>query len=252
MNALEQLRHTDRLTTIGQLAAGVAHELGTPLAVIAGRAEMIVSGEATGERGTASAQVIVEQAAQMTAMIRQLLDFSRHRAPRFGLTSARAVVVRTLDTLAVVARGRRITIASDLGDDPLLISADEHQIQQALVNLLVNAMQAMPEGGRIDVTTGERRTHPPGEHGGEGDFVAITVADHGPGIPAEHLPHLFEPFFTTKEPGEGTGLGLSVAHGIVRDHGGWIDVESKVGQGSRFIVWLPAASAAKAPPHRAA
>jgi signal transduction histidine kinase len=196
--------------------------------------------------------LVVEQAEHMTAMIRQLLDFSRHRAPRFGLTSARAIVARTVDTLAGVAHGRHIAIASALGDHPLWISADEHQIQQALVNLLVNAMQAMPEGGSIEITTAERHTAPPGDHAREADFVGIMVADHGAGIPAEHLPRLFEPFFTTKEPGEGTGLGLAVASGIVRDHGGWIDVESELGRGSRFVMWLPAASAAQAPPHRAA
>jgi two-component system, NtrC family, sensor kinase len=110
----------------------------------------------------------------------------------------------------------------------------------------------MPDGGRIDVAAGERRARPPGEQTREADFACITVADHGPGIPPEHLPRLFDPFFTTKEPGEGTGLGLSVAHGIVRDHGGWIEVESALGEGSRFTILLPARAAAKAPPHRAA
>ena len=252
MTALDHLRHTDRLTTIGQLAAGVAHELGTPLSVIAGRAEMIVSGEAAGERATASARVIVEQTNQMTALIRQLLDFSRHRGPRFGLVSVRAICARTADMLSIMARRRHITLATELGDDPLLVSADEHQIQQALVNLLVNAMQTTPEGGRVEVTTGERRTHRPGDGTPEGDFVCLTVTDNGPGIPAENLPRLFEPFFTTKDPGEGTGLGLSVTQGIVRDHGGWIEVESQVGVGSRFAIWLPAVAEAQSPPHRAA
>ena len=143
-------------------------------------------------------------------------------------------------------------IAEELGDDPLLVSADEHQIQQALVNLLMNAMQAMPDGGRIDVTTGGRRAPAASDSTRQGDFVCITVADRGPGIPPEHLPRLFEPFFTTKDPGQGTGLGLSVANGIVRDHGGWIDVESQVGAGSRFAIWLPATAEAQSPPHRAA
>ena len=252
MTALDHLRHTDRLTTIGQLAAGVAHELGTPLSVIAGRAEMIVSGEATGERATASARAIVEQTNQMTALIRQLLDFSRHRGPRFGLASVRAICARTVDMLSIMARRRHITLATELDDDPLLVSADEHQIQQALVNLLVNAMQTTPEGGRVEVTTGERRTRRPGDGTPEGDFVCLTVTDNGPGIPAENLPRLFEPFFTTKDPGEGTGLGLSVTQGIVRDHGGWIEVESQVGVGSRFAIWLPAVAEAQTPPHRAA
>ena len=252
MAALERLRHTDRLTTIGQLAAGVAHELGTPLSVITGRAEMIVTGEASGERADQSARVILEQAQHMTHMIRQLLDFSRRRGPRFGLTSVRAVCARTIDTLAVVARRRGITLVPDLADDALLVSADEHQLQQAVVNLVVNAIQAMPDGGQIEITSGECRAAPPGETGREGAFVCVTVADHGAGIPSEHLPRVFEPFFTTKEPGEGTGLGLAVAHGIVRDHGGWIDVESTPGRGSRFAIYLPPASEAQTPPHRAA
>lgn len=252
LTALDHLRHTDRLTTIGQLAAGVAHELGTPLAVVTGRAEMIASGEATGERATASARVIVDQSQHMAALIRQLLDFSRHRAPRFGLLSARTVCARTIETLQAIGRRRGITIAGDLADDPLLVSADEHQLQQALVNLLVNAMQATPDGGRIEITTGARRTRPPGNGSAEGDFVRIVVADDGPGIAPEHLGRLFEPFFTTKDPGEGTGLGLSVANGIVRDHGGWIEVDSAPGHGSRFTIVLPPAAAAQTPPHRAA
>ncbi|MEO6029076.1 MAG: HAMP domain-containing sensor histidine kinase, partial [Candidatus Binatia bacterium] len=252
MAALDTLRHIDRLTTIGQLAAGVAHELGTPLSVISGRAEMIASGEAAGERAGQSAHVIVEQAQHMTAMIQQLLDFSRQRGPRFGITSIHAICGQIVDTLTVVARRRGITIVPQLGSAPLLVSADEHQIQQALVNLVVNAMQAMPTGGRIEIASGPRRAHPPGEDARESSFACVTVTDHGTGILPEHLAHLFEAFFTTKEPGEGTGLGLSVAHGIVRDHGGWITVESQPGRGSSFSIFLPPAAEAQRPPHRAA
>ncbi len=252
IEALEQLRHTDRLTTIGQLAAGVAHELGTPLSVISGRAEMIVAGEATGERAEASAHVIVDQAAHMTEMIRRLLDFSRQRGPRFGLTSVRTLCARTIDTLAPVARRRRIELAADLGDDALWVTADEHQIEQALVNLVVNAMQATSDGGRIEVTSRRRRTRPPGNGGPDGEFVCVTVTDHGTGIPPDHLTRVFEPFFTTKDPGEGTGLGLAVAHGIIRDHGGWMEVDSRPERGSRFSFYVPATAAAQTPPNRAA
>ncbi|MCC6847532.1 MAG: HAMP domain-containing protein [Deltaproteobacteria bacterium] len=252
LQALEQLRHTDRLTTIGQLAAGVAHELGTPLSVISGRAEMIADGEATGERATASARVIVDQSRRMTEMIRELLDFSRRRGPRFGLTSVRAVCARTIDTLAPIARRQQVEIAGALADDPLIVSADEHQLEQALVNLIVNAVHATAGGGRIEVASAGRRTRRPGEGGADAEFACVTVTDHGAGIPAEHLPRIFEPFFTTKAPGEGTGLGLAVAQGIVRDHGGWIEVESRPDEGSRFTLCLPAAAAAERPPHRAA
>ncbi len=252
LEALDQLRHTDRLTTIGQLAAGVAHELGTPLSVIAGRAEMIAGGEANGERAAASAGVIVDQARHMAELIRELLDFSRRRGPRFGLVSVRAVCARTADMLVSLARRRGVTITTALGDDPLFVSADENQLEQALVNLLVNAMQATPKAGRVEVAAGTRRARPPGDGGTDGAYVAVDVVDHGVGIPAEHVPRIFEAFFTTKEPGEGTGLGLAVAHGIVRDHGGWIEVESVPERGSRFTILLPATAEAQQPPHRAA
>jgi signal transduction histidine kinase len=252
LDALDQLRHTDRLTTIGQLAAGVAHELGTPLSVISGRAEMIADGEATGERAAASARVIVDQARHMAAMIRELLDFSRQRGPRFGLTSVRGLCERTVDLLAPIARRQRVEIVSRLADDPLLVSADEHQIEQALVNLIVNAVQASGGGGRVEVTCDARHARPPGDGGPDAAVACVTVTDHGAGIPAEHLPRVFDPFFTTKAPGEGTGLGLAVAHGIVRDHGGWMEVESRPAEGSRFTFFLPSTAAAERPPHRAA
>jgi two-component system NtrC family sensor kinase len=242
--ALEQMRHTDRLTTIGQLAAGVAHELGTPLSVVSGRAEMIASGEAEGERALASARVIVEQASQMTRLIRQLLDFSRRHSARSGLVSLRAIATRTIDMLAAVARRRHVAIALHAGDDPLLVFADESQLQQALANVIMNAVQAMPNGGRVDVALTARRLHPPGDAAREHEFVCATVADTGEGIPQDALPHIFEPFFTTKDRGEGTGLGLSVARGIVSEHGGWIDVESEVHHGSRFAIMLPRAAEA--------
>ena len=111
-------------------------------------------------------------------------------------------------------------------------------------------MQAMPDGGRIEVTVGTRRGSPPGEGARERDFVSITVADQGAGIAREDLPRIFEPFFTTKGAAEGTGLGLAVVQGIVRDHGGWIEVASEPNKGSRFTVFLP--PAAEAPPQRAA
>jgi signal transduction histidine kinase len=252
MAALERLRHTDRLTTIGQLASGVAHELGTPLAVITGRAEMIVSGEAAGERAPASARVIVEQAGRMTRLIRQLLDFARQRGPRFEVVNVRAICADTVDTLAAIARRRGAILELRAAADQLLVSADEHQIQQVLANLIVNALHAMPNGGRVVVTVGPRNASPPGEPARDRAFVCVTVEDHGTGIRREDLPHVFEPFFTTKDPGEGTGLGLAVVQGIVRDHGGWVEVESEPKKGSRFVIFLPRAAEAQTPPQKAA
>jgi len=236
--ALEQMRHTDRLTTMGQLASGVAHELGTPLSVIIGRAEMLAAGEAQGDRVVDCAKVVLDQSNRMAALIRQLLDFSRRQGPRFGLASLRAIAARTVDILGAFARKRGVVLELHAPDDPLLIALDEHQIQQALTNLVMNAVQATAGGGGVTVSlsTTDGST-------AEGDrWVHVDVEDHGTGIPPENLPRIFEPFFTTKSVGEGTGLGLSVAYGIVHEHGGRIDVSSDVGRGTRFSIVLPLAT----------
>jgi signal transduction histidine kinase len=246
--ALEQMRHTDRLTTLGQLASGVAHELGTPLSVVAGRAEMIASGEAQGAAVIASARTIAEQATRMAGLIRQLLDFSRRQGTRFGVASLRAIATRAVDVLAAFARRRGVRLELETADDVMIVSADENQIQQALTNVIMNGVQAMPDGGRLLVTVRPRRARPPdGDAASEDEYLCVTVEDQGHGITPEHLAHIFEPFFTTKGIGEGTGLGLSVAYGIVREHGGWIAVDSEVGKGSRFCIFLPRAADAGAP-----
>ena len=143
--------------------------------------------------------------------------------------------------LAPIAQKRGVTLAHPAeknGEATAFV--DGAQIQQALTNLVVNGVQAMPEGGRVEVSL--RRTEQPAMaelgHAG-GTYWAIAVRDHGTGIAADELPRVFEPFFTTKDVGEGTGLGLSVAHGIARDHGGWIDVRSEQGRGSCFSIYLP-------------
>jgi signal transduction histidine kinase len=125
---------------------------------------------------------------------------------------------------------------------PVPARVDPNQMQQALTNIVVNGIQAMPNGGRLRVGIARRRVRPPTDHpGSEGEYLCLSFEDEGEGIPADDLPHLFEPFFTTKKVGEGTGLGLALAHDIVRAHGGWIAVESHIGKGSRFSVLLPLA-----------
>lgn len=240
---LDQLRHTDRLTTVGRLAAGVAYELGTPLNVIAGRAGKILATESGPGPVAGYARIIQEQAARMITVIRQLLDFSRRHGPKLGLANLRTLTARTIDLLGPFAQKHGVTIElSAAGSEPLVL-VDQNQFQQALANIMINGVQAMPHGGRLAVAiepfeprapTAER---PPSV----GPYFRISIEDQGEGIPQEHVPHIFEPFFTTKGAGEGTGLGLSVAHGIVADHGGWIDVQSEVGRGTRVAIVLAAA-----------
>jgi len=238
--ALEQLRHADRLTTIGKLASGVAHELGTPLNVIDARAKMIAS-EPSPDAATHNAKIIVEQAERMTRIIRHLLDFARRRGPQKAPTDLFVVAQQTIAMLAPLSAKHDVSLSLVERRGEALAEVDAAQMEQVLTNLIVNGVQSMkPRGGTLRVAIGVERASPPPEHeGAAGEYLSIRVEDEGAGIAERDLPHVFEPFFTTKDVGEGSGLGLSVAYGIVREHGGWIEVQSEVEKGSAFTVFLP-------------
>ncbi len=239
IQAIEQLRHADRLRTVGQLTSGIAHELGTPLNVVWARAKMIANGEVSGSEVNENAAIIVDQSARITKIIRHLLDFARPRTPTKTRLDLRQVVEHTLHLLEPTARKQGVVLVSE-APEPVLVEADADQIQQVISNLLVNAVQAMHVAGPVSVRLGIRRMRPPAEIGDqEVEYAAISVQDAGEGIPPEIIGRVFEPFFTTKEVGEGTGLGLAVAAGMIKEHGGWIDVKSRVNDGSCFTVYLP-------------
>jgi signal transduction histidine kinase len=239
IDALERLRHTDRLATVGQLAAGLAHELGTPLSVISARAELLVAGDAPPRDAAASGRIILEQADRVIGIMQQLLDFSRRRGPKMSLVNIEHVVDRTIDLIRPTAERAHVSVEHAAGG-PFFVRLDQSHMEQALANVLMNGIQAMPNGGRLCVAVSARRARPHGDrNASEADYLWITIEDEGTGIPREQLPMVFEPFFTTKSVGKGTGLGLAVAQGIVADHGGWIEVESEVGKGSRFSIVLP-------------
>ncbi len=236
---LEHLRHADRLGTVGKLASGMAHELGTPLNVVLGRAKMIASGDAAGDEIQECARIISQQVQHMSGIIRQLLDFARRRTPQRSPEDLAELVERSLKLLRPLAARRNIILAFE-ASGPVNLHVDAGQIQQALTNLVVNGLQAMKRPGTLRVSLGSARALPPSDPGGpEADWVRLDVMDEGEGIPPETLPHIFEPFFTTKDVGEGTGLGLSVSYGLIRDHGGWISVSSEHGRGSCFSIFLP-------------
>jgi len=236
---LQQLRHADRLKTVGRLAAGIAHELGTPLNVVSGRAALMAGGKLKPEEMHASAKTIKAEADRITAIIRQLLDFARRSTPQRTTVKIADVAQRTVDLLRTLSEKRRVALRLDTDDPSLTARVDSNQLQQVLTNLLVNAIQSMPHGGEVVLSIARRYAYPPEDvEAKPGDYICIDVADQGIGITAEDLEHIFEPFFTTKDVGEGTGLGLSIAYGIVQEHGGWIDVASQPGHGSRFSVYL--------------
>jgi signal transduction histidine kinase len=241
--AVEQLRHADRLSSIGTLASGIAHELGTPLAVITGRAKLLVDGQVAADEIKKQGESIHKQAERMAAIIRNLLDFARKGNVKMERMDLLPVVKQTVDWLQPIARKREASVTLNTNDRPFFVQADNVLLQQVMTNLVLNALDAMPHGGNVGIDIEETRVKPPIEHGGEvGDFIACHVTDTGQGIRPETLPKLFEPFFTTKPVGQGTGLGLAVTYGIVKEHGGWVAVDSRVGQGSRFSIFLPRAA----------
>lgn len=239
IQAMQQLRHADRLTTVGRLAAGMAHELGTPLNVASARADMIC--EATGKTDVAdSARIVKNQIDKITKIVRQLLDFARQQDSNKETENLSELAARIAEVVASLAKKKGVEIRVKTLGDPLVMELDSRQIQQVLTNLLVNAVQAMDKAGTVSVRVQRATARPPDSPFEEPLACArIDVQDEGSGISRDHLNQVFDPFFTTKDIGEGTGLGLSIAYGIVRDHGGWMRVESQLDQGTCFTLFLP-------------
>ena len=227
-----QLEHADRLATVGRLASGLAHELGTPLNVISGYAKLIAAGEETGQSAATCGRIIGEQVDRTARIVRQLLDFARRGEPRLVVGDVRGCVERALTVAAIAAKNSSVRVDHPVPDQPLLAEIDDGRLHQVVVNLVNNAIQASTAGQRVEVRVA-RQDHE----------IRLDVVDHGHGIPPADLAHVFDPFFTTKPVGAGTGLGLSVSHGIVQDHRGRIEVASEVDKGTTFSVFLPQASA---------
>jgi signal transduction histidine kinase len=246
--SLDQLRHADRLATVGQFASEVAHEFGTPLNVMMARAKMIRTSPAVDAETQNNAHIVAEQAERMTKIIHQLLDFARPKAPHRIRVDLCEILKRAADLLTSVAQGSGVVLRVDSCSTPHWTDADPEQLQQVVANLVVNAVQATPPGGEVKIGCRLEEVSPSADiQRPAGRYCCIYVADQGQGISAEDLPRVFEPFFTTKKPGEGTGLGLSVSQGIITEHRGWIQVESEIGKGSRFTVYIPEGSANEEP-----
>jgi len=224
----EQLRHADRLATIGQLAAGAAHELNEPLGSILGFAQLAKDFPGIPVQAAEDMDKIVRSALHAREIIKKLMIFARQMPTNKARFDLNKLVREGFYFLESRCAKEGVEIERHLADDLPEITADPSQIHQVLVNLMVNAVQAMPDGGKLTI-----RTHSGADH------VFITVEDTGTGMSEDVLMHMFVPFFTTKEVGRGTGLGLSVVHGIVTSHGGKIRVESEQGRGSLFEVSLP-------------
>jgi signal transduction histidine kinase len=271
----QRLRHSDKLATIGQLAANIAHEVGTPLNVIGGRARVMSRRAEDPTAVQKNADIIATQAERITKIIQQLLDYARRKAPARSDVDLRKVCLSTLDFLEVQLTTRHV--AAQLhpfavptppqpesqieravrGDESLgtlkppaqpIVVGDSDQLQQVCLNLCINAIQAMPEGGSLDLSLeGIVRRKPGLDKAPPGAYVMLAVADTGIGIDEADLSRIFEPFYSTKTDGKtgkdgpsGSGLGLSVSAGIVKDLDGWIECERRPTGGTIFRVFLPA------------
>jgi len=240
--AQARLVQSEKLAAIGELVAGVAHELNNPLTSIIGFAQLLQHTDIAPE-ARRDLDKIVAQAQRAAGIVRGLLDFARQRPPERRPVQINDVLDATLDLLAYELHTHNVKWSTHFAPDLPLTMADPYQLQQVFVNLIHNARQVMSaahNGGHLTLTTEVRQTSTPLDRQTEGkQVIRVTVQDDGPGIPSKDLPRIFDPFFTTKPPGEGTGLGLSVCHGIVSEHGGHIWAESEPGQGATFIVELP-------------
>jgi signal transduction histidine kinase len=226
-----QLRHAEKLAAVGKLANVIAHEVGTPLNVISGRARILGRGLPDGDPRAADIAIIRDQAGRITRTMQQILHFSRPMPARQEPVALPAVVQTVTTLLDYESAARQVHVALEMPPALPTVRADADQLTQILLNLLMNALAATGPGGRVTV-----RAAPAQREARAG--VELTVTDTGVGIRPEDLPHIFDPFFSTKRSG-GAGLGLSICHDLVKAHQGTITVESELGAGSRFTVWLP-------------
>ncbi len=227
----EQLRKAERLAELGTLASGMAHEIGTPMNVILGRAEYLMD-RVKDEPVKKGLQTIVAQVERITRVMNQLLAFARRKPPDRGSLVLKDIVENSVEMFQERLAGSRVRVEMYLDTPCPNVLADADQMSQVVINLVMNAIHAMPDGGTLRIGLVPVN-----------DMVQLTVSDTGHGIPYDAITRIFEPFFTTKEFGKGTGLGLTVVKGIVEEHQGSIAVKSEPGKGTTFTILLPLAEA---------
>jgi two-component system, NtrC family, sensor kinase len=229
----EQLQISEKMASIGLLAAGVAHEVNTPLTGISSFTQMLLEGADPDDPKTRLLEKIERQTFRAAKIVNGLLNLSRpasSAASELAVVDLNVVIADVLGLLEHQFGTHSIMLRRELSDTPVLVLGMEHKLQQVFLNLFLNAKDAMPKGGWLSVHTSM-----------DGERAVAEVADTGSGIPNEHLARIYDPFFTTKAINQGTGLGLSITYGIVREHEGSIDCDSQVGQGTRFVLSLPLA-----------
>lgn len=240
----EQIQRSEKLAAVGQLAAGVAHEIGTPLNVISGSAEYLMMDLEDGQSSKEELGIIVSEANRITTLLKQFMAFARPETPVGEPIALDQIIDSTLVLLRRQLEQQGVEVEIEIDQGTGAIKGDRNQIQQVLLNLIINAWQAMPDGGTLSIKGGTIEPWPTRDGATDEQApsigVELQIEDTGVGIPAENLAKVFEPFYTTKDVGQGTGLGLAVIQRIVENHGGTVHASSQPGKGSRFTVVLPA------------
>jgi len=234
------LRQSEKLATIGQLASGLAHEVGTPLNIIAGRADLTMRKLGENNEAKKNLSIIIEQTERIAKIIQQLLGFVRKKKPEQRALNLGPLLESTLDFLDQQIQKQKVKVVKELRDHLPAVIGDPDQLQQVFLNLILNAIQSMPKGGELRLIASPQWISKEGLEEGQRQYAEIRVEDTGTGIRKEVIENIFNPFFTTKEKEKGTGLGLTVSQGIIQDHEGWVEVNSEEGKGSVFKVYLPA------------
>ncbi len=222
-----QLFRSEKLASLGKLAAGVAHEINNPLTGILTNSSLLLEDLPADDPRREDVEVMVHETIRCREIVKRLLDFARQTKPQKRLADINALIENIILLVRNQASFRNILIEKKLDEIPEVL-VDPDQIQQVFVNIILNAAEAMTKGGVLTVTSGTSSS---------GEYLVIKIADTGPGISEEVRERIFDPFYTTKE--HGTGLGLSISYGIVEQHGGTISVESSLGKGSTFVIQLP-------------
>lgn len=239
LQTIEKLRHTEQLSNLGILAAGIAHEIGTPLNVIEGRSKMITEAAGNQEDICHNSDIIHKQCEKISHTIRQLLDYSRRPKQQIARENIQFMVKQVFQLIYPLAKKQDVTLNIQVEEGmETAIEVDGNQLQQVFVNLLMNSIQAMPHGGNVTVSMKKHTDKPKDNQKTEASFMQIEISDEGGGIEPENMKDIFTPFFTTKAMGAGTGLGLSIVHEIIQEHKGWITVRN-LEKGSCFTLYLP-------------
>jgi two-component system sensor histidine kinase HydH len=229
-----QLHRADRLSALGQLSAGLAHEIRNPLGAIKGAVEILQDDFPPGHPKAEFYAILLKEVERLNDVLTNFLSFARPVTPHLAPLDVRAVLTALEGLISGQARAHRVQIFTSFHAGPSRVMADETLLKQAFLNIMLNAAEAMPEGGDLAIST---RLSPEGAAGGRPEWVEAVFDDTGPGIQEEDLGRIFDPFFTTKK--DGTGLGLAITHRIIETHHGTIRVMSQRGKGSTFVVTLP-------------